>query len=1181
MLNPIVVLSPEIIGTTLSTEAEVLSLALKCDINATTLSIRFNGTVIDPVTITAANIVGPDNVVNVLIPLPNTPDTYTLLLQNQNGLNLSPVLTLNIVVAKDLDGVRCVPPSGVSISRRKNSCLIKWVTPTYDGFQGVRVSKSESDIGPFQTLSIITKPSSIQKQIISSSSETVDNGISLVTTTKDFVSNVQYSEIEIFRQLGDADTFYVTLSTLVQDQDSKAIYESQYNGPLKCGYVDLKRVSPSDYLALQNQTDIASRIVSQVSGTNPGLDLSPRSEVRDLIIDPISSELSNASVRVWFDLVSRSVSALDQVDDANNDGISDPVDTSDYKQAIASAFSIPVASVQSYIDSLFDVAADNAGCPRIGATKAIGTLKVYTTNQPSQRDEVIINGMVTTVQDEQTPAVNFILRGSAIIDPASAASLYNSAKNRWEVSVPIECDTPGAVGNVGAGTIRRIVSGIPSGWQIINDVATDFGQDQETNSNLASRIQDKVVTGVDTGTKNGLKSVAKAIPGVLDAKIVGANDPEMLRDWDPTRNRHIFGSVDMYIKGVAKSEIDNKTPFNYGISSDYEQYGTYLTLINESMGDGNNSRIRYRVPSSSVLPLAVMEIMIDMGSTSYFLNVTDTIVDNNGTILVNPKSMPYKKNALGDLVTMTSNNYTTLNTSGGTNAIARAFIRYNTGIDYVPVTQPVYSISSISGEDTKIGVLNKRRYRIIKDSDPLLNGNSDVSNDRIVVDQAYVIKNKTIKFVDDSPVTIDEGISLNNGDVIVVKDAADSTIKYDLDVHYSLIPTAQYNTYSIQRLSSATSPIPLNQDTIVVYNGLDLMEVPTLVSNESKTVSLVPTSLQQGFIPNVWLPYSHNLLTLLNDVDLASVSRSSRFIKVQYDNGAGPVTMIQGQDFDIVTKDDGSCSIFRLASSGSRLQEDSVVTVSYFRSEMLDIKYLYPEYISILKNTIDGIRHAGADIVIKDMMETRVDVSVSLEVDAYANIEVIDAGVRTAISIAMDNADTRLTQAELVKQIKNVQGVTNIDLPFRKFSRSDASYEVGIVIPTGTVWLDTTGIQGVVDRVHTRITEKPVLPTQTIASGGVPDAFVGFLYGGERMTRCFSIQELRTPGSFYILGSDDLTRADNGRIMFIPPTKISDPSSKAYKVTYQVFNELGSKDINLSSTEYLRPGTLVLDYKTR
>jgi len=219
-----------------------------------------------------------------------------------------------------------------------------------------------------------------------------------------------------------------------------------------------------------------------------------------------------------------------------------------------------------------------------------------------------------------------------------------------------------------------------------------------------------------------------------------------------------------------------------------------------------------------------------------------------------------------------------------------------------------------------------------------------------------------------------------------------------------------------------------------------------------------------------------------------------------------------------------------------------------------------------------------------------VDMEFSVEVDSTADISTIDNKIRTSISQVLDNTITKLTQSEIVRLVKNISGVTNVVIPFRHFAKSDGSYEVGVVIPTGTSWTKVandplTAQLGLPNNAW--ITASSVLPYKTIGSGGSVDSYVGMLYGGENYTRLYSLLDIKNridPG-FYIIGAYDSslpatqsTDLYSGRIVFLPPSDTSNPSNNSYKVTYQVYGEIGPSDISISSTEYLRPGNINIDY---
>src|SRR5208283_2030595 len=126
-----------------------------------------------------------------------------------------------------------------------------------------------------------------------------------------------YSSVTIPSVYINAQEFYALFSTVIQDPTTNIVYESVENGPLLCGYVNLQVANPTDFPVLQRKEDIAGRLIAQINKQLPDLDLSPRSEVRDIFIDPFSIECANMSVREWFSRVSTSISAISQVDNVS------------------------------------------------------------------------------------------------------------------------------------------------------------------------------------------------------------------------------------------------------------------------------------------------------------------------------------------------------------------------------------------------------------------------------------------------------------------------------------------------------------------------------------------------------------------------------------------------------------------------------------------------------------------------------------------------------------------------------------------------------------------------------------------------------------------------------------------------------------------------------------------------
>src|SRR5208337_2161806 len=244
-----------------------------------------------------------------------------------------------------------------------------------------------------------------------------DSGTATSTISTTTVTNVQttmttnYSSVTIPSVYINAQEFYALFSTVIQEPATNTVYESVQNGPLTCGFVNLKLVSPTDFPVLQRKEDIAARLVANITRQRPTLDLSPRSEIRDIFVDPFSIEAANMSVREWFARVSTSISAISQVDCTTGTGVSDPFQSSPYKQQIARAYGLSAVNTQSLINAQFDLLGEQAGLTRLGATQSTVVLTFYTYTRPTSSITIPEGAVVATSPDSNTSSQNFITQG--------------------------------------------------------------------------------------------------------------------------------------------------------------------------------------------------------------------------------------------------------------------------------------------------------------------------------------------------------------------------------------------------------------------------------------------------------------------------------------------------------------------------------------------------------------------------------------------------------------------------------------------------------------------------------------------------------------------------------------------------------------------------------------------------
>ena len=1212
------------------------------------------------------------------------------------------------------------PPSGIKVYRGATNCKIEWVIPELPGFLGVRVQISTDPSGvnvPYQQIgtSLITKISKSANNVINTSTTTEIDPIDALKVTTTTVQNtipINYSQVSVAQaDVNGAEKFYAVLSTVIQDPDTNHVYESNFNGPFTCGFVDLKQITPTDFLAAQQKEEIALRLITSTVQNYPDLDLTPRSELRDILVDPVSLELSEQSVREWFSRVSSSISAIATLDDYDGDGFSDPVSTNPYKPTIASSWNLNDSDTQSLIDKQFDILAERAGLTRGGATTSVVPVTLYTFTKPTSK--LIIDpaiAQVSSVSDSDTPALIFLCRGSATIDPASADALYDPQGGRWKIVLPFECSTTGSIGNVGAGSIRQPVSGIPSGWLCNNESPADFGTDGELNAKLAERTKDRLVVGVDSGRRLGYLNVARSTPGVVNANVIASGDLEMLRDWDDVRKKHTAGTVDVFVRGTGSSQETTVVPFIYGspyIYGDITSYAVtdYLTQAYDTSNIGKKApkmefKIRDISPFSGPIVAVVDLIAVSNKSTIHLGSSKIKINSGAGVINLDPNELTYQivdAGLVSEHIEVFTVNGVPFNNQNFMASIASsevkfyAALRIASSMSLVPTTQPISQIYSIVGRDTVdggTGVISSSLYRLIKKNDPLIDGFSNKSSDITQVDSKTLMSPPPVKTLTFAPVVLSTGgiifsakkITRLNGSwiadgviigstiifsafpnrtdttytvlsvtdtaittaeaitptpavggtipdqsgivshipIVAIDDAmslgsdgnvwsvrsADSSIVYANGVDYAIVALARYGSYGIRRLNSTTT-VPVNTGFLISYDKYNLYERCERVTDNLTVTGSTATQLSRaGMIRNVWVPesYGHTDLSMdgwnldptlytPNSLCEAQIKKADRYIKVTYNS----LVMRQGQDYNLTVDPTSQLGSITRISTGRIPSDSSLVTVEYYVNEAFAFTTGYPSFISQVADSIESMRHAGADVLVKNMMGNAVDVDVSVEISANTTPSVMDNRIRTAVGVVLDNAIGKLTQSELIKQIMNLNGITNVQVPLTKFAKSNGSYNVGIVIPTGTLWNKVQEDPLFIGRkltfpANAYITGDIILEDSTLPSGGELDSFVGLLYEGEAFTRTMSIEEFRAagPGSFYITGINDFFLDGNiqislpsGKVLLSMKTDMGTktlPSYLSFRVTYQVWEEGGTKDITLSPTEYLKSGRVTINY---
>ena len=550
----------------------------------------------------------------------------------------------------------------------------------------------------------------------------------------------------------------------------------------------------------RTQLQVVLDYVVAVQRVNEEITLIPGSTTRDVSIDPFSSEAE----RLWFmvDFVHRSQSFLTliQVDDANSDGISDPVISSAYKQALKAALGLTSdSSVQSLIDTQFDKLAGNFTVNRLPGRASVGQVVFHTTTRPAQDITIASGTVVSTPVDEETGvSSSYTVGGTFVLSAVNADAFFNFDTQRYEVIADVVSAVPGSDANQSAEKIT-IVSGDAGGLSVTNTEATVFGTNRESNAQLAERAQLAFVS-VDTGTEGGYARTAAGQVGIIKTKIVKSGDPLMMRDYDEVRSKHIGGKVDIWVQGLQERTVSETFAFSFETARDIRcQIIDVATLTFRVLDD----RVTVDTPLVEILDNPAQGLGVRNVTLGQDYDLTGVTIVDFETFQIDAGIQTFTTN-IDDIVT--------------------SDYRFQSINQFQFSFQPVRRLISVVGEvagalDIDLG------FQLFKTGDPLLEGESTVAKDFLLVNQVNgVPSGATITVNDENHVMIGffearlQSIGINTATLRVFSE--DRTTEYDgpgsASPDYEVIPGTATSPVSVAR--STTSAIVSGQSISVDYD---------------------------------------------------------------------------------------------------------------------------------------------------------------------------------------------------------------------------------------------------------------------------------------------------------------------------------------------------------------------------
>jgi hypothetical protein len=283
------------------------------------------------------------------------------------------------------------------------------------------------------------------------------------------------------------------------------------------------------------------------------------------------------------------------------------------------------------------------------------------------------------------------------------------------------------------------------------------------------------------------------------------------------------------------------------------------------------------------------------------------------------------------------------------------------------------------------------------------------------------------------------------------------------------------------------------------------------------------------------------------------------------------ITYVENIDYRVTPGTDTVATSILIIDTGS-MQNGQTVLISYTAIENFIITYTTNDLLNTVQTTEDKLKHACADVIVKQAIENNVDFSFTVIPktggisSGITNTSQMTSQIRTAISnyISQLSIGTSLTQSEIVNIIQSLSQVSYVVIPFARMVKADGSFIIRDDIGQTEFEIYNVGLS------TSYISVSSVLTYNTVDKGGSTDRFRGIFENSMALVlQDDPILVSGGPGRGYIM--------DDGKIVVSSRDGLL-PDTKNYQVAYFIYGEKGAKDINVASVEYLNVGNLTIAY---
>jgi len=300
-------------------------------------------------------------------------------------------------------------------------------------------------------------------------------------------------------------------------------------------------------------------------------------------------------------------------------------------------------------------------------------------------------------------------------------------------------------------------------------------------------------------------------------------------------------------------------------------------------------------------------------------------------------------------------------------------------------------------------------------------------------------------------------------------------------------------------------------------------------------------------------------------------------------------------------------------TSNSAIVNGQTVLVDYEHAENFTVEYQTNFVIRTAQQVLDAQKHLTADLLTKADVEVPIDITATIVTVSGFRTSTADTNVRTNLTTFLRAlpSGAAVRQSDIIAVIDNTTGVSYVDSPLRKLTRSADSLVVRERVPSsdGEIRLivGTSQVPFSTDTVKTWLLENP-LNSSTSQGGGDGTQFAGVFQDDQAMTlQLTDAQSLKDGANrAFIIGnegiiipgfSDDTTIQNTfpaantaqeiqqirqqitGNRVLISLAANDRPQLHEYTVTYTVaFVETRVQDIEGSSIEVFEVGNLIFTF---